>query len=190
MRSIELRWFCERELPDAVLRDFDDHGQLEVREDLYLWGTGEAIGVKLRGGQLETKQRERVGELTIDVAGVAIHGVVEHWQKMIEPPRAPNASERWVAVGKRRALRTVNHARAELTGLELRPSGGLTLRGPAHVCSVALEALPIAGSLELLRAELIELLADHHGLAELVEPGIGWSGGYPAWLARSLAPVG
>jgi hypothetical protein len=183
VRSIELRWFCERDLSDPVLRSFDEHGELEVRADCYLWGTGEALGVKLRGGRLETKQRDRVDALTLDFRGVAIRGVIEHWQKSSDPPRDPRVSERWIAVDKRRALRTLTHARVELTRLQLGTSEGLERRGPAVQCSLALEALPIAGSSALLRAELAELLADHADVAAMTT---GWSGGYPAWLARTF----
>jgi hypothetical protein len=183
VRSIELRWFCERDLPDPVLRSFDEHGELEVRADCYLWGTGDALGVKLRGGRLETKRRDHVDELTFDFRSTSIRGVVEHWRKSSKPPREPTANERWIAVDKRRALRRLNHARVELTRLQLGQADGLRLRGPVIQCSLALEALPIAGSLSLLRAELVELFAEH---AEVAEFTSGWSGGYPAWLARSF----
>lgn len=183
MRSIELRWFCERDLSDPVLRSFDEHGGLEVRADCYLWGTGEGLGVKLRGGRLETKRRDRVDELEFGFGSAAIRGVVEHWRKSSEPPRGPTASERWITVGKRRALRTLTHARVELTRLQIGVTEGLALRSPAVQCSLALEALPIPGSISLLRSELAELFASHAEIAELTA---GWSGGYPAWLARSF----
>jgi hypothetical protein len=183
VRSIELRWFCERDLPDPVLRSFDEHGALEVRADSYLWGTGEALGVKLRGGRLETKRRDRVDPLSFECHSLEIRGLVEHWRKSSEPPRTPAASERWIAVEKRRALRRLTHVRVELTRLQLGVTGGLTLRGPAVQCSLALEAMPMPGSLSLLRSEMAELLADHPEVGELTA---GWSGGYPAWLARAF----
>jgi hypothetical protein len=183
VRSIELRWFCERDLSDSVLRGFDEHGGLEVRSDCYLLGTGEALGVKLRGGRLETKRRDHADAIAFEFRSRTIHGVVEHWRKSSEPPRDRAASERWIEVGKRRALRMLSHARVELTRLQLGPVEGLALRRPAIQCSLALEALPIAGALSLLRAELLELFADHAEIAELTA---GWSGGYPAWLARSF----
>jgi hypothetical protein len=183
VRSIELRWFCERDLSDDVLRRFDERGELEVRSDWYLWGTGEALGIKLRGGRLETKRRDHVDELSFDHRSGTIRGMVEHWRKSSEAPRDPIANERWIAVGKRRALRMLSRARVELTRLQLGTVAGLALRAPAIQCSLALEALPIAGSLSLLRSELIELFSDH---AEIAEFTAGWSGGYPAWLARSF----
>jgi len=186
VRSIELRWFCEREPSEAALERFADRGHVEARTDHYLWGDDEAIGVKLRGGQLETKRRSRVEPFELDRPGLAhIRGTLEHWQKSIEPPRSAQPSERWIAVDKQRALRSMSNARAELTRLELHASPGLLLRGAAVQASVAFEVFPGAGVPALRRA--VEELADEpefSTLGPLRECMAAWSGGYPAWLLR------
>ncbi len=112
--TIEVRWFGRGEVPPAVVRWFAGcPGQAAAyppRTDHYLWGTGEALGVKLREGRLEVKPR-----LTVEGV-VPFHphmaGQVERWAKWSFPLAegydalaSVRTSAAWIAVGKARALR-------------------------------------------------------------------------------------
>ncbi|MFV8755442.1 hypothetical protein ACNOYE_33250 [Nannocystaceae bacterium ST9] len=188
MQSIELRWFAEWAPSDRELRDFDERGEFEIRTDDYLWGTGDALGIKLRGGRLETKRRERIDALTLEVGELVVRGSLERWTKLSEPPRTARAGERWIAVAKRRALLSLVEGRSELTRLELLEVGELVRRGPVVQCSLAVELLAspdegLADIHERMRVALADLLDRHASLLPLTR---AWSGGYPAWLTRSL----
>jgi hypothetical protein len=80
-RKIEMRWFLPGEIPAAVKSWFDPNaGAPEERTDTYLVVAGHnAIGLKLRGSELELK--ERVAAQEVNFAGRRFSGLVETWAK-------------------------------------------------------------------------------------------------------------
>ena len=82
--SVEARWFYDGTIPPRVLRWFREYqGSLEGpahRVDYYLrLADGDSLGIKVREGRLEIKQRHRTYGM------VEFHeratGLVEHWRK-------------------------------------------------------------------------------------------------------------
>jgi hypothetical protein len=123
LSTAEIRWFLKGEIPvqvkDWFIGFLDKPNQAPSRTDHYLALSDEGIGIKIREGLLEHKQRiggvreewsDRVGELWSD--GVC-SGMVEHWQKW-SFPIDDNAAvremlktypESWMSIEKRRFLR-------------------------------------------------------------------------------------
>ena len=190
VETMELRWFLDGEIPDAVRQAFgsDEASAYEERTDEYLRETGEAVGIKLRGGRLEVKLR--TGRIETD------RGAIETWTK--RPPGGAaaervrgEAPDAWVAVVKRRRLR-----KFVLEGAELREIGAVE-----HLetgCQAELTALSVAGrrawtmSLESYgppdqRRPALEACAGRL-LPELAGAGFDPSRaeccGYPAWIAK------
>jgi len=114
---MEVRWFYEGPIPPEVLAWFQPGGQgpeePSCRVDYYLrLAERDSLGIKLRQGKLEIKQRCR------DCGVVRLHerviGRVEHWRKWsFELARAGGdladlavPSSAWIAVRKERRLRT------------------------------------------------------------------------------------
>jgi hypothetical protein len=113
--SAEARWFYVGTIPPQVLKWFrEEQGSLEEpahRVDYYLHlPDGDSLGIKLREGRLEIKQRHR-RHGTVEFHERAT-GLVEHWRKWSF--RLAQASERfpqimvsdssWIAVSKQRWL--------------------------------------------------------------------------------------
>ena len=112
--TIESRWFSLGEVPVALLNWFNAcPGTVEhqpLRRDLYLpLGEGDGLGVKVRDGDLEIKQR-RQQHGQIQLSGT-VFGLVEEWTKWRFPlaePETPilnSGSDAWLAVDKQRQLR-------------------------------------------------------------------------------------
>ena len=111
-QTVEVRWFCKGEMPTAILDWFtavDEELVIEpTRTDYYLRPFHDGIGIKLREGRIEVKQRIKVMQ-TIQL-GEQLNGVVEHWQKWSfllseqnEFSEILKAAE-WIAVKKTRRL--------------------------------------------------------------------------------------
>lgn len=115
-QTIEIRWFCEGTIPPQVLEWFrrgeQNSEEQPHRTDYYFHPTeGDSLGIKLREGRIEIKQRHRQNGAVHLYEGVA--GTVEHWRKWsFELVRThhslsnivvPDVS--WIGVKKKRRLR-------------------------------------------------------------------------------------
>ncbi len=82
LNTLEIRWFSHGSIPASLFDWFGALKGLEIfptRTDLYLLGTGGDLGVKLREGRIETKQRtSQLGEM---VFGSSFIGCLEEWVK-------------------------------------------------------------------------------------------------------------
>ena len=112
--SVEVRWFGAGEAPGDVREWFlargGDAAPAPTRTDYYLRVVeGDGMGIKLREGRFEAKQRER--RFGVVEFGDGVAGQVESWRKwsyLLDDPRAGSAdgegaSPFWVAVTKERS---------------------------------------------------------------------------------------
>ena len=114
--TVEVRWFYKGTVPPQVAAWFDKVGQepseLAERTDYYLYlGDGDALGIKLREGRIEIKQRQRqFGPTTFHDR---VTGMVEQWHKWsfalagsADPlGEMPIPTGSWIGVQKVRRLR-------------------------------------------------------------------------------------
>lgn len=104
-RTLELRWFINDALPDAVQNWFDALGSASTKErsDVYLLTDSRACNVKWRSGKIQTKRRTRMPEPSTTPTGC--DGWQECWHKWsfgtgdAPPEREGNL---WVPVYKSR----------------------------------------------------------------------------------------
>jgi hypothetical protein len=108
--TMEVRWFSTGAIPATVQEWFQQReGQPEEqprRTDYYVRSEdGESLGIKLREGRLEVKQRLR------ELGGFRFHdrvaGRVEHWYKRsfaFTPGVSPLPGSSWIGVRKERSL--------------------------------------------------------------------------------------
>ncbi len=107
----EMRWFFVGMIPESVATWFGAQvcaPQVCIapaplpRTDYYLQlADSDSLGIKLRQGRIEVKQREGAGE-TIELSGQAV-GQVESWRKWsFGLADAENVTEQWVGVWKAR----------------------------------------------------------------------------------------
>ena len=149
--TVEVRWFFQGKIPRQVQAWF--HGGLgqvtpaQARVDHYLRiAEGDALGVKLREGRIEVKQRQRqLGAMPLQAR---VSGIVEHWRKWSFPLTrrtgpaldTPVPALGWVGVHKERQL-----SRYRLTG-----DGKLVAMSPARYpeqgCDLELTQVTAAGS--------------------------------------------
>lgn len=115
--TVEVRWFLRGEVPSDILGWFQNQGhafedQLP-RDDFYLLlEDGESLGIKLREGRIEIKQRH--GQPEIAKFGKHTFGWVEHWIKWSFVAhetdnylaRISELNNWWIGVRKERKLRT------------------------------------------------------------------------------------
>ena len=133
-RSAEVRWFGRGEIPDAIeswfagLTSASPDGpdpETETRTDRYLAPTSDALGVKLREGQVEAKRRDAVlAPLAAVVDGLAEsvgEAEVELWTKWSFPlaEAVDEIGDAWVAVAKARRQRHADECALELSRLEV-----------------------------------------------------------------------
>ena len=113
--SVEIRWFYQGQLPTAVFDWFTaiDDGLVKEppRTDYYLNPlTHDGIGIKLREGRIEVKQRVQTMQ-TVQV-GEHICGIIEQWQKwsflLSEQDEFTESiqSSQWIAVTKSRQIQS------------------------------------------------------------------------------------
>jgi len=113
--SVEARWFYGGTIPPQVLQWFrEERGSLEepaYRVDYYLrLPDRDSLGIKLREGRLEIKQRHRrYGPIELHERAT---GLVEHWRKWSFEstqvsdrfPQAMVSDPSWIGVSKWRRL--------------------------------------------------------------------------------------
>ena len=109
-QTLETRWFFPGSIPPEVVAWFHSLGDVQAqlpRTDLYLLGTGESLGVKLREGRVEMKKRiEQHGEVEFTLG---VSGRVESWVKWsmaVSGGLLPDfgAAPHWAAVEKSRQM--------------------------------------------------------------------------------------
>lgn len=114
LTSAEIRWFMKGKIPSSIFDWFiglnDNYVNQPERIDQYLLlKSNDSLGIKLREGRVEIKQRiNHIGNIT---PGNNVTGIAEKWQKWsFEPKEAePNISEtflqnKWIPVSKTRIL--------------------------------------------------------------------------------------
>lgn len=204
LRSVEVRWFGMRRTPIELEEWFGSSGgrpaETSCRTDRYLWLCDtDALGIKLREGRLEIKQR------TIDSGVLAFpggaRGRVEAWRKWCcsaagESDVAwPGDDESgWIDVVKERRLRSFKQlSDGSLAGCradEYPPAGGhleltrldVAEARPRHWWTLGAEAF---GSSDDLFA-LLRRLIGHDAPRTLPAALAGTvSCGYPAWLRQA-----
>lgn len=200
--TAEIRWFFPGEIPPAAAAWFAaqvcaDAAQ-PARVDQYLWlDENDALGIKLRQGRMEAKQRE--GETLPVRLGEQAAGVIESWRKWSFALAEAEASldvlaeapERWLGVWKARrwCLFTVGE-----NGRIIPQSGATTLEqgcaceltevhltdSPEMWWSLGLEAF---GGTAVDRRQRLQDVARHfltHSAAPALPAEQSYS--YPKWL--------
>jgi hypothetical protein len=198
--TLEVRWFFEDALPEAVRRWFEaleDAAGIDqsARTDLYVQPTGPAMNVKVREGRLEVKRRDDIGpdrELTDGV-----QARLETWRKWgfpLQPGAAHEAEDdaRWIAVRKRRWLRNYRRSKSgvALVGENETPEAACQVeiseigaRGETW-WSLCFEAFGATERLEdVLRGTAAHVLAGDVPFTLTPEQAQG----YPAWLMAHVA---
>ncbi len=200
--SLEVRWFSPGALPDPIWQWYvtggipEEEGQ---RTDHYLSGVDNTLGIKLREGMVEVKQR--IGEHGLVQFAPHISGRVEGWHKWsfpladgAIPEVSQDLSRGWVPLQKKRWLKVfVFDQGVQQVPLRLNPEAG---------CSWELSRLHIAGVEESWWSLCFELFGALSGrpdrLAQMVahvapplaELGIDMlseaSYGYPTLLQKTL----
>ena len=176
--TLEARWFVRGPLPASAhaWADAVGLGAPEPRTDRYLVVPTDALGLKVRQGRLEAKQRMSGGE---PLAVGHARGAVEQWRKwafsLDETPDADGWTDGWTDVGKRRRLRRdacgSGACAAELTEIRV---------GSDAWWSICLEA---TGSDAVVRRAALGAMAGCW-LARADAPALPAhaSMGYPEWL--------
>ncbi len=107
----ETRWFFKGAIPTPVTAWFAARGCVSAvqppRVDYYLrLNDDDSLGIKLREGRIEVKQRTHPGELVR--FGKRTAGWLESWRKwgfgLAEYDASATTSERWLGVWKSRRL--------------------------------------------------------------------------------------
>jgi hypothetical protein len=206
--STEVRWFFQGPMPPGVLAWFytvEKPQEQPSRVDYYLdLGAYDSLGIKLREGRIEIKQRE--AQHGTAHFGSRFAGAMERWRKWSWDLAGPgtglaqggNSSPAWIGVGKKRWLVTYQTGGEE--GIAPAPDGEAIEQG----CQVELSRIQAQGqaswslSFEAFGGEgagrQALLLAAAHVLAG--EPvdlslSVANSYGYPKWLAKKgeKAPI-
>ncbi len=200
--SLEVRWFYQGALPGEVVDWFHDCEQEPEEQphrlDYYLrLGTTDSLGIKLREGRIEVKQRVR--QHGVAQLGERATGLVEHWRKWSFGLADAGTSfgdilvpvQSWIGVQKQRKLRKYQ------------------LAGDDRLLAVGAGEYPergCAGELTAIRIEEqewwslgFEAFGEESSLKEILMLAVGQflsrkrvpfyfhaehSYGYPSWLAR------
>jgi hypothetical protein len=114
-QSIEIRWFFQGEIPEPIHGWFHPSGEREppaVRTDHYLHiPDTDSLGIKLREGRMEVKQR--IGEVEVWKLNEQVQGSIEQWQKWsyalndaaLVGKDLGEYPDRWIGVEKQRWLK-------------------------------------------------------------------------------------
>ncbi len=138
--TAELRWFFDHPLPfDEVFVSFPISEPTQ-RQDHYLLGSGERLGVKWREGNVEIKQQQGEAEI---FAEQAVAGNLEQWIKWsfaLENKETFNDDSHWLAITKRRRLLTFAYdAHRHTVSPVAEPEG-------ENLCTLEYTHLTVAGS--------------------------------------------
>lgn len=192
--TLEVRWFFKGELPPEYYHWFVEAGadDPETRTDWYLYSPkNRGLGIKLRQGSLEIKQRlQNQGKCKL---AKQVRGRLEQWLKWRFEIRAESVSaaelgEYWMQVNKRRwcqhyaMLDTGAIARADSVG---QVEQGCTLElAELQVCnqdwySLCFEAFGQPETVEQVLNAAVHQVRDAEGLPVLKARD---SFGYPDWL--------
>lgn len=181
LSTLEVRWFVPGSIPDVAARWFDSLGpavEPESRTDRYLIPSeGEDLGLKVREGRVEAKQRTASGELR---AWPTAEARPEAWRKWsLGLATDEDLSPGWVDVVKVRRQRWIPGEEAgcalELAEVEL---AGATWWS---VCLEASGGVPSAR--QRVFAEASSSWLDRPNAPTLpLEQAMG----YPAWLRREM----
>jgi hypothetical protein len=200
--TIEVRWFQHGQIPPEVRAWYGRIGPLPeeqpIRVDHYLHlPDHDSLGIKLREGRLEIKQRQRqVGVVRFDEQ---LAGLVERWRKWSfslahNEPTVPEPNGAWIAVEKRRRLRRYRvtaDRQVEVASAE-----------PAQGCELELSRIKAAdqqwwslcfeafGDEATLQENLRQVV--NHVLAASEPPILkaNASCGYPVWLRLVTKSIG
>jgi hypothetical protein len=193
--SVEIRWFTEGPLPDAVRRWHEAVAgtpDWEERTDHYVRPVGrDGINVKWREGKLEVKRLVATISIERPVEGVA--APAERWRKWSLPLADDEPIEQtggdWIAVAKRRRVRTFapdpEGARPVEAGQQLAAGCGVEIGemrvGERVWWSVCLEAF---GDDEPSIPETLRVVATHvFGSGDPPELPLNHAMSYIGWLA-------
>ena len=199
--TTEVRWFHQGDLPSSWLlwfESFPDPVQDEpVRTDKYLLiGELDELGIKIRQGRLEIKQR--LGDLGVVQISDRVEGLVEYWMKWsFEVAENEDylsyldlSGPNWTSVHKRRKLRRYQMSK---NGQVLAVSDTLI---PPDSCEVELTeiwsreqswwslAFEAAGEIQTSKEVLMTIsrhLIEVEGAPKLTAKN---SFGYPKWLVE------
>ena len=200
--TTEVRWFFEGPLPPRVLAWFQRVGQKPQeqtpRVDYYLdLGEQGDLGIKLREGRIEIKQREaHHGAVQL---GPQVAGIMERWRKWswsrgdseLEPAQHWMSPPAWVGVRKKRWLLVYQTGFED--GVSRAPEGSVIEQG----CQVELSRIQTQGqsnwslSLEGFGGETagskaLLAVAVHLFSREAIDLPLCASNsyGYPQWLTQ------
>jgi hypothetical protein len=199
--TVEVRWFYTGIIPREVLAWFQqgayEPDQPSCRVDHYLrLGDIDSLGIKLREGRIEIKQR--YGQQTIVRFHEHVAGVLEGWCKWSLALAEPVASlpdilipaSCWVAVQKERQVQryqVVGHRQIVTVPAQRFPEQGCTLELTSIQAratawwSLAFEAFGDETSLRDNLLLTVEQVLAHDGVPCSLEAADSY--GYPAWLA-------
>jgi len=198
--TVEVRWFYHGPIPREVLawlqKAAPEPDQPPCRVDHYLrLGDIDSLGIKLREGRIEIKQRhgqQRIVRFHEQVAGMA-----ERWHKwslaLAEPehslPGILMPASSWIAVEKERRLckyEVVGPGQIVPVSAQEFPEQGCTVEltniraGEAAWWSLGLEAYGHEASLRDHLLLTAERFFARHGVPRPLGPGASY--GYPRWL--------
>lgn len=205
--TVEVRWFFRGDVPTEVEEWFCSHGpdaeEQPPRVDHYLQIVeGDSLGIKLREGRVEVKQR--YGQQTIRRFGNQTEGCVEQWCKWsfelaqtsdLDATLKGNSSK-WIGIKKNRKLHT-------FCGLDHQPARDLSSCGSLDQgCSWEIAKVKVDGSEEAWWSVGFEAFGKENKLWETLlivaerilsldkAPTfeIKHSYGYPSWL-KQVGPV-
>jgi hypothetical protein len=201
--TVEVRWFFKGVVPAEVGEWFRSHGveaeEQPARVDHYLRIVeGDFLGIKLREGRFEVKQR--YGQQTIVRFGSQTEGCVEQWRKWsFELAQTSDIdavlngdSSKWISIKKKRKIHT-------FCGIDLQPVRNLSSCGsPERGCTWEIANVKVVGSedawwsmgLEAFGKEnelwntLVTVADRILSLASAPAFKIEHSYGYPSWLQQ------
>lgn len=191
----EVRWFFSGQVPPDVAEWFAgrcDPVLQPERTDLYLTGLDESVGIKLREGRLEVKQRRGAGEAVRFGGGV--EGLAEGWTKWgfgLAEADAPRMDGDWLPVTKTRWLRFFEvSGEGDVTSLPRYPNRG----GGLELTEVSVPSgevwwtigVEVLGPDEYRRGDMDALVAWLMAASDGPELPLESSMSYPGWMVRRI----
>ncbi len=204
IETVELRWFFPGHIPEDMVVWFEQIPSEEeiieqpIRVDKYLWTKPqEGVGVKVREGRVEVKQR--TGEPRTVQMGEQVCGVIELWEKrQVVDADLDELAEvgKWVPVEKKRRLRHFYGKGAAIAKQFLAKHRPEAVLPPD--CHLEITAVRLAGAawwtlgFEAEGTEVVveeKLLPIVEKVFETAPPmalDVSASFGYPQWLANVI----